>query len=271
MPQSASIHIDLRGRPGDVTRHPAHHGIGCPRHRHEAIELNIVTGGRGSYLVGDQRLDLAPGRLVWLFAENDHILASAHQLDFWIVYFDPKLLREAKVCHPAGETPLVRDIDSDQCQLLHHLCLDLTHAEPGLLAEAGFTYLLHRSWMDTLSGRPVGSPTGTVSKEVRNAIAILREGRDAPGLSECAHLVDLTPSRFAKRFSKEVGSTYLAYRERVLVERACAMWKHDDAWEDIATKVGFGSYRQFHRAFSRVVGCTPRRWRTPSEQSAGMR
>lgn len=255
--------IDLRGRPGDVSRHAPHHGIGYPRHRHDAIELNVVTGGRGAYLVGDRRVDLVPGRLLWLFADEAHHLAAATRLDYWIVYFDPDLIRRANVHRPGNGDPLVRDVTVDQCRLLHGICADLLHAEAGPLAEAGFTYLLQRAWADTLSGRPVGPQPRTLSDGIQAVIAVLREGRSAPGLAEAAALAGLSTTRFPRRFRDEVGCGFAAYRERALVERACAAWRRGTSWEALAARVGFGSYRQFHRAFTRIMGCSPRRWRSP--------
>jgi len=44
----------------------------------------------------------------------------------------------------------------------------------------------------------------------------------------------MSPNSFARRFRARVGCRYLAYRERVLVERACGLWTAQAAWEDLA-------------------------------------
>gem|GEM_PF-6871653 len=44
----------------------------------------------------------------------------------------------------------------------------------------------------------------------------------------------MSPDSFARRFRASVGCSYLAHRERVLVERACELWTAKAAWEDIA-------------------------------------
>lgn len=256
--------IDLKGRSGDVSRHHPHHGASYPRHRHDAIELNVVTGGRGAYVVGDRRVDLAPGRLLWLFADDDHHLASALRLDYWIVYFHPALLASAMTAADRtqlrADGPLVRDVSPEQLRLLDALCADLTRATPGPLAESGFTYLLHRAWQDTLAGRRTGPQPGPLDAAIVRVITVLREGRGAPTLSEAARLADLTPDRFARRFRAAVGCAYLGYRERALVERAAGRWSPGTSWENLATHSGFGSYRQFHRAFTRCTGLSPRAW-----------
>ncbi len=252
--------IDLKGRPGDVSRHPAHHGVGYPRHRHDATELNVVTGGRGAYIVGHQRIDLAPGRLLWLFADQDHHHATANRREYRIVYFDPALWTRTGIRVPRNEEPLLRDVDAAGLRLLDALCADLAQAEPGPLAEAGFTYLLHRAWRDTLAGRSPGPQPAPLDAAMLRVITVLRDGRGSLTVTAAAQVADMSPDRFARRFRASVGCSYLTYRERVLVERACGLWTAQAAWEDLAHQAGFGSYRQFHRAFTRCCGQSPRAW-----------
>src|SRR5580704_19475243 len=66
-------------------------------HRHEELELNLVTAGTAKYLVGERRYDLARGTLIWLFPEQDHMLLDeSADYTMWIVVIRPALLR--RVC-----------------------------------------------------------------------------------------------------------------------------------------------------------------------------
>jgi len=76
-------------------------------------------------------------------------------------------------------------------------------------------------------------------------------------------------SRFhlARLFRSELGTTMLAWRSRARIEQAMGLRRArpDLEWTDIAETCGFGSYAQFQRTFSQVVGMTPRRWRSAKD------
>lgn len=252
--------IDLQQRKGDVSRHAPHHGIGYPRHCHEAIELNIVTAGRGAYIVDDFRVDLTPGRVLWLFPEQAHHLASATRLAYWIVYFSPEVIRRVGIKQMTNNEPLVHDVPLPHLRTLDACCGELMVDRQGPVADAGFWYLAHLAWRETVSGAALSSVSTRIDPAIQSVVTVLREGRGAPGLAEAARLAGLSGDRFARRFRSAIGCSYAAYRERVLIDRACAQWTAGDSWERLSAQVGFGSYRQFHRAFTSLTGVSPRAW-----------
>src|ERR1700722_158893 len=64
-------------------------------HRHDELELNLVTAGTARYLLGERRYDLARGTLIWLFPEQDHLLLDESQdYAMWIAVITPALLKQ---------------------------------------------------------------------------------------------------------------------------------------------------------------------------------
>ncbi len=72
----------------------------------------------------------------------------------------------------------------------------------------------------------------------------------------------MSPRHFARAFRDEVGTTPAAYVEAARVEAAKLLLAttHDGALA-VARACGFGTVETFHRAFRRVTGTTPDRYR----------
>ena len=76
---------------GRVWRYRASH-IERKPHRHEELELNLVTAGRAAYLTMGRRYDLTLGTAVWLFPDQDHVLlGESPDFEMWIVVWKPGL------------------------------------------------------------------------------------------------------------------------------------------------------------------------------------
>ena len=77
-----------------------------------------------------------------------------------------------------------------------------------------------------------------------------------------ARRAGMSPRHFARAFRDEVGTTPAAYVEAARVEAAKLLLAttHDGA-PAVARRCGFGTVETFHRAFRRVTGTTPDRYR----------
>ncbi len=68
------------------------------RHHHAELELNLVTRGSGVYLLGNQKYQIRPGDMLWLFPAQEHVLVSySKDFEMWIAVFRSKLVRRTAV------------------------------------------------------------------------------------------------------------------------------------------------------------------------------
>ena len=124
-------------------------------------------------------------------------------------------------------------------------------------------------------GRPEPAPqsvTRTVERDVPGGLSTWRAKRVAAyvesnlsrtiRIEDLAQLVNLSNSYFCHAFKRRYGMTvhvYITYR-RVEVAQGL-MLGTDDSLSEIALSCGMSDQAHFTRAFRRVVGETPNRWR----------
>lgn len=63
-------------------------------------------------------------------------------------------------------------------------------------------------------------------------------------------------------FKAEVGSNFADYLEQIRIQEACRLLREGTLVSEIAEKVGYNSVQSFRRAFKRVMGVSPSRYRT---------
>src|SRR5882724_5800096 len=84
------------GTQGAIWYYQARQTEVLPMHRHRETELNIVTAGRASYLLGDRRYELHTDDVVWLFPAQEHqLIDRSPDYEMWIAVFSPPALLSA--------------------------------------------------------------------------------------------------------------------------------------------------------------------------------
>jgi transcriptional regulator GlxA family with amidase domain len=87
-------------------------------------------------------------------------------------------------------------------------------------------------------------------------------------VEELAERMSMSVRNFERVFTREVGTTPSQYVLRTRVEAArCQLERTDRALKQVASAVGFGSVDVMRRAFTRVLGITPARYRELAEDS----
>jgi AraC-like DNA-binding protein len=248
-----------------------------PTHSHAELELNLVLRGSGSYLVGDRRVDLSPGSLLWLFPDHEHVLLSRSP-DFvmWIGVFKPALVHRA--CS-RPESALLRKrnpsgvhVSTLSKQSVGHL--DRLFAEVMRSASdtdrlnAGLAYALLTAWAEHLDAQKP-APFGQVHPAVERAAHTLRDGAWDLSLAQLAQRCNISAARLSRLFKAQTGVSLVAFRSDQRIERFLRLTQEESGQTLIALalEAGFGSYAQFHRAFRKAKGVAPAQYlrqRSPS-------
>jgi AraC-like DNA-binding protein len=127
-----------------------------------------------------------------------------------------------------------------------------------------------RAWLASDDAAPTGWLRGLGDPQVAAALARMHR---APGeeftLEALASSVGMSRSSFCERFSRLVGESPLEHLTRWRMH-CSAMWLRSEPQRsvgEIAGRVGYQSEAAFCRAFKRVVGISPGRYRRAPDES----
>src|ERR1700761_4971085 len=86
------------------------------RHHHAELELNLVTHGTGTYLLGNRKYQIARSDLLWLFPSQEPVpIERTPDFQMWIVVFRRRLIKRVAV-DPASLPLLQRSRSGDACR-----------------------------------------------------------------------------------------------------------------------------------------------------------
>jgi AraC-like DNA-binding protein len=259
---------------GNVWFHPREPRLPRPvrsPHRHDELELNLVTSGTARYLIGGRAFDLNVGSSLWLFPDQDHVLLDESSgFRMWIVVWRPSLIRRRsnrranrvlRERDPPGS--FLRSLSAPETNELGKLCdslTALTDSSPSPDAERynlGLEYLLLSAWAVHQSAARIEGRD--VHPSIREAVRWLRESPEPIDLVELANRAELSPSRLSRLFKRETGVTLVTFRQRVALERFLHAYDASSGRTLIsaALSAGFGSYAQFYRVYKQSFGHGP--------------
>lgn len=259
--------LPLSGPPGFLEFHQSRGMAGA--HRHEELEVNLVATGRATYLVGDRRLDLAPGSIAWFFPEEDHFLMhTTADLRFWLGVFRPDFVADLV----ARGAP--RELRARTHERLHRRLgpRDLARATAACEASSGadgfvkasaLSFALLQLWQ--LYTKAPDSPQAAVHPAVTQAALLLKEDPSLQ-LANLARRLELSPDHLERLFKEEAKQPLSRYRTRMRLEKV--LHALEPGGVDLSSAAlcgGFGSYSAFHRAFKAFHGMAPRAWRKGRE------
>lgn len=235
---------------------------GWYRHTHDELEANLVVTGHATYVIGEQRIPIARGALVWLFPQQEHQLLDLsadyrHSIVVWRQAAVRGVARTlAAPALMAGDPPgtWARELAADDVHALEAVLADIAQQRSADTVNAGLRYALLRLWQ----AFHVASPIGIHHPLVAAAFAALRD--EALDAEAVAKHVGVSVDHLRRLVRTATGTTLVAARQRHQLERFLALYDPDTDLLSTALSAGFGSYPQFSRVFRRFMGVAPRAW-----------
>ncbi|NOK58439.1 MAG: helix-turn-helix domain-containing protein [Chloroflexi bacterium AL-W] len=236
-------------------------------HRHDELECNLIVRGSGAYLIDEQRVDLQPNSILWLFPEQEHLmLDQTDDFKIWILVMKPDYLVQLCVDEitqtllerkPTGS--FLRHVSQPQFDQLLALCQTVADTqEKSAYYNAGLSYLLMAAWSAFQEGSvvPINAP---IHPAIERIVRYIHTEQSPDDLETIAALVGLTPETVSRLFKSQMGISLTAFRNRCRVDRFLDLYDHGHALTmlEAATMAGFGSYAQFYRVFIQVMKITP--------------
>jgi len=139
----------------------------------------------------------------------------------------------------------------------------------GKIAELMFVEVV-RQYLEALAPEQSGWLAGLKDPCVGKALALMH-ARPACnwGLEELAREVGSSRSEFADRFASLVGVPPMTYLAKWRMQVASGLLNDNVNIATVAAEVGYGSEASFSRAFKKIVGAPPSRWREAKAQLHG--
>ncbi|MGF1452864.1 MAG: helix-turn-helix domain-containing protein [Opitutales bacterium] len=236
-------------------------------HTHEELEVNLVVAGTGRYLIDSVDCHLAPGSLIWLFPEQEHVLLeSSDELGMWVVVFRQEMVRQTCLSTDnhllrAGNPGAIlhRRVLPEQTETLDHGFKVLQAADAGRdHVNASLAFHLLECWRLYQIASPV-SEAQQLHPSVFRAAQLLKSGED--DLAKIAKKAGLSQSRLSRLFHDQIGQSMTVYRNQERLKRfeRLRQSKPRETLLALAIEAGFGSYAQFHRVYQLRYGRAPRR------------
>lgn len=139
----------------------------------------------------------------------------------------------------------------------------------GKIAELMFIEVV-RQQLELLPPERTGWLAGLKDPAVGKALALMHAHPGCDwGLEELSREVGSSRSEFAERFTRLVGVPPITYLAKWRMQVASALLNDNMNIATVAAEVGYGSEASFSRAFKKVVGVPPSRWRHLREITAG--
>jgi AraC-like DNA-binding protein len=220
-----------------------------PAHFHDEPEINLVTRGEATFVVGHRRVPMSAGSLVWYPPGVDHFLEYASEdLELYVVGFQPELLAAYGRQH--GTAPnFARPLDRVDEQTLR-TCAETFSEAPN----SGDDGAVEHRLLTSLAGLDEVCPAPTLG---HRAAALLVE---APTLRRDELVRRLASNRgdVSRRFRSDQGMSLTEYKNRLQTLKLFALL---DAGHGNLTRValdaGFGSYSRCHQVIRGLLGCAP--------------
>ncbi|SMF05648.1 AraC family transcriptional regulator [Pseudogulbenkiania subflava] len=222
-------------------------------HRHPWGQLNRISLGLIELEVDGSKLTAPADYLVWVPADLPHAAYVRLAMAYTSVYVDDALAARL----PAGpcliqQTPVVRALLEDFCQRrVTAMAGDWDVRQAELLVEHLVRAGAEDSYLPESADRQLAP--------ILHAIRL--DPADATTLAQWAEQVHSTERTLARRFQRELGMSFVQWRNRVRLLQALAWLKEGWPVQEIAARLSYGTASAFIAMFRKQIGFSPERYR----------
>jgi AraC-like DNA-binding protein len=218
-------------------------------HSHPWDQFIFARNGVMHVTLSGLNVVLPPQYGMWIPADTQHSVWAAGTVDLESLYVDHLTSRIA-ARRIVLVTSLVREF-------IHHGCQSI----PVLYDEAGadgrkVEVLL--GLIDELHAAPLDLPFPLSEAYAQMCTAIQNSPELKHGLEEWAARTNTSVRTFSRRFAKETGMTFHAWKQRLRLLQSLQMLQRAVPVTHIALSLGYSSTSAYGYSFKRLFGCTPR-------------
>lgn len=237
------------------------------RHSHERYAVGVISSGveklfyRGSHYVGSAGsvVTISPGEI------HDGLPGHDQGWAYRMLYIDPQWVNRAVFQERFSaehihlfQAALAPSADFARFFLQQHQVIE--RSNPGLERESILLDLVAQLFQRS------GAPVATVGAAERQAVKRIKKKLDDEfdrhiALDELAQLVGLDPLYLIRVFKKSVGVSPHSYQIQKRIAQVQRLLRSGASLAEASFACGFFDQSHMNRAFKRVVGITPGRFR----------
>ena len=246
--------------------------------RHNEIEINLLTGGALTYLVGGRKVRVPAGRLAIFWAAIPHqIIETKGASEYFVATIPLSWFLQCNfpehlvqpVLH--GDVLLDRQTDAGDLARFELWQSDL-RTDPANRQRPVFLEMearLYRLALSLARGRTRGTRAavepvkeGHLSNVERMAAFVALRYTEPLTVDDIGEHVGLHPNHAMTVFKRAFGTTLIRYLTEHRVSHAKRLLATtDDKILGVALTSGFGSVGRFNAVFRETCGCSPREFR----------
>ncbi len=230
--------------------------------------LNLSVSGVGHYNCIRQEVFAGPGEMILLSPEAIYDYRRAEHSDNWThywIYFQPNQrlldwLNWAEVGPHSYHLQLPKK-EYTGIKKLFESTLEFDPTADGT-SSALFTNITEQIFIRS-SRFSVGNERGVSDPRVKKTIDYIISNLEKPlTVQDIAHHVRLSKTQLSTLFKAVTGSTLINWREERRITKATQLLTQTSLQvQEIAESLGYDDPLYFSRTFSKLVGCSPRKYR----------
>ena len=237
-------------------------------HRHPWAQLAVSATGVVRLTVAHGTYIVPPSRALWIPPGVEHAVTVVENADLLTLYLHQPRGRFGPQVAPADDAPWRQCRVLEVSDLLRALVLELDAQPDGSRAALDAAKLQRESRLRALvldelrRARPV--PLGVDLPRDKRLRALCEAVLDDPTrhvtLEGWAQSCGASPRTVARLFRSELGTSFVQWRQQVLLARAVSLAARKMPMARIAAELGYASASAFSAMVRRTVGAPPSRF-----------
>lgn len=233
------------------------------QHLHDYVEMLYVRSGTLCYSVNFTEYTLHAGDLIFAFPGQIHGHRESDDAENIALLFPKDLpIYDAVFCNMLPEDPVLRGaVDSETDELLY-AAAKMNSDREEIYAKGmtqGYISLILGRLLPQLTLVPIEHGTSTVERRLIEYCSM--HYREPISLTSVADALGYSATHLSHLFSEKFKIGFSQFISTMRIEDAKKMLRGETPITCIALDCGFGSMRNFNRAFKAATGRTPSEYR----------
>lgn len=231
-------------------------------HFHKEIEIVYIKKGGCTAYADRQCITLKNGELFISFPNQIHYYENTSFGDYYIIIVNPSVFFELKETLN-GSIPAENSIDLKNHKCITELLENLYSAE-GEFKNTVIAGILNQIIGNLLSNMELKPRIKTDNSTLQSILTFCNDNfTEEISLDDISNNLHLSKYHISHLLSSKLDMSFNTCINMLRVDMACDLLATTDKkTADISEEVGFGSIRSFNRAFLKITGTTPLKYRT---------
>ena len=237
-----------------------HINVNCPMHLHNTMEIVLVTEGTLQMGIGNKNWVIQAGQGVFVPPFELHCFQSDLENTCYVLEFSGELVRYFfQYCKANRPTVALFSLPAETRAQIEPLLFRANSKADPIMTQALLAPLCYEVYLQC-GFVPCDLPP---QNAIEKALDYIHAHFDEPiTAKQVAQKIGSHPVTISKGFLQRVGLPFNTYLNQLRCSHAAMLLKSSDLTAaEIAFAAGFGSIRNFNRAFLEIYGATPIQYR----------